>query len=238
LSGGGRWRGLYRVGGIAAPVAVAVLICEAAAAGIWPQPTSVAGCFKVFESNWLTGLVSMDLLGMVCYIVMIPVIMAMYFALRRASEGLVAVGLALFLIGVAVYFSTNTAFSQLSLSHQYSVAATEVQRTALLSAGQVMLTTFNVGAVRFSYAIVCAGWVVIGTAMLRSAVFGKVTAWAGILAGVSSIAAIAIEHLPIIGAMSWLLFLAYASGIVFFAVWVILAGRTLRSLAARDGVQE
>jgi hypothetical protein len=34
-------------------------------------------------------------------------------------------------VGVAVYLATNTAFSMLSLSHQYAVAVTDMEKSAV-----------------------------------------------------------------------------------------------------------
>ncbi len=226
----GRWQGLYKAGGVAAPVIAVLLACEIAVFGVWPQPTTAIGYFKLFQSNWLIGLLDLDLLGMVAYALFVPVILALYFVLRRISEGLMAVATALFFVGISAFFATNTAFSLLSLSQQYTAAATETQRSLFLAAGEAMLTTFNVGAFQVSYAIVSAAWLMIATVMLRSSIFGKATACSGILAGATAIMAIAMEHTPVVGDIFWLLISAYFAAIVFLAVWVVLTGRRLYRL--------
>lgn len=172
----------------------------------------------------------LDLLGMVAYVLFVPVILALYNALRRASEPLTAIGTALFFVGIAVFFATNTAFSMLSLSDQYAAATTEAQRSMLLAAGQAMLTTFNVGAFQVSYIIVSTAWLIIAAVMLRSSIFSRVTAYPGILAGVTAIGAVALEHTPVIGELFALLVIVYFAAIVFLAIWVVLIARRLFQL--------
>lgn len=188
------------------------------------------GYFTLFRGNWLIGLLDLDLLGMVGYVLFIPVILAIYVALRRVNEAFMAIATALFFVGISAYFATNTAFSMLSLSDQYAAATTEAERSMFLAAGQVMLTTFNVGAFQVSYLIVSAAWLMISVVMLRSRVFGRVAAYSGILAGATAIGALALEHTRVIGDLFVLLISMYFAAIVFLAIWVVLTGRKLYQL--------
>jgi hypothetical protein len=74
----------------------------------------------------------------------------------------------------------------------------------------------------------------IGIVMLRSSVFGKATAYSGILTGATAIVAIAMEHTPVVGDIFWLLVSAYFAAIVFLAVWVVLTGRRLYRLGIQS----
>lgn len=226
----GRWQGLYRAGGIAALVVAVLLACEIAVFAIWPQPTTAIDYFRLFQSNWLIGLLDLDLLGMVAYVLLVPVVLALYVALRRDGEGLTAVATALFFVGISVFFASNTAFSLLSVSGQYAAATTEAQRSTFLAAGEAMLTTFNVGAFQVSYVIVSAAWLMIGIVMLRSSVFSKVTAYSGTLNGATAIGAVALEHTPVVGSIFALLVSVYFAAIVFQAIWAVLTGRRLYRL--------
>ena len=224
------WKSLYRVGGTCALIIAVLLVCEIIVFAVWPQPSTVIGYFTLFRGNWLVGLLDLDLLGMVAYVLFVPVILALYVALRRANEAFMAIATALFFVGISVFFATNTAFSMLSLSDQYAAATTDAQRSMFLAAGQAMLTTFNVGAFQVSYVIVSAAWLMISAVMLRSSVFGRVAAYSGILAGATAIGAVALEHTPVIGGLFALLVSVYFTAIVFLAIWVVLTGRKLYQL--------
>lgn len=224
------WKDLYRVGGTCALIIAVLLVCEIIIFSIWPQPSTVIGYFTLFRGNWLVGLLDLDLLGMVGYVLFVPVILAFYVALRRVNEAFMAIATALFFVGISAYFATNTAFSLLSLSDQYAAATTEAERSMFLAAGQAMLTTFNVGAFQVSYVIVSAAWLMISVVMLRSRVFGRVAACSGILTGATAIGAVALEHTPVIGDIFVLLLSVYFAAIVFLVIWVVLTGRKLYQL--------
>ncbi len=226
----GRWRGLYRAGGTAALIVVVLLACEIAVFTIWPQPTTATGYFRLFQRNWLIGLLDLDLLGMIAYVLFVPVVFALYVALRRHGESLMAVATALFFVGISTFFATNTAFSMLSLSSQHAAAETEAQRSTFLAAGEAMLTSFNVGAFQVSYVIVSTAWLMIAVVMLRSCVFSRATAYSGILTGATAIGAVALEHTPGVGGIFALVVAVYFAAIVFQALWVVLTGRKLHRL--------
>jgi hypothetical protein len=221
------WKGLYKAGGVAALIIAVLLLCEIIVFSVWPQPDTVMGYFELFHDNWLVGLLDLDLLGMAAYILFVPVILALYIALRRTSESFMAIATALFFVGISVFFATNTAFSLLYLSNRYAAATTETQRSMFLAAGQALLTLFNVGAFQVSYVIVSAAWLIISVVMLKSSIFGRVTAYVGILASATAIGAVALEHTPVIGGLLALIISLYFAAIVFLAIWVILIARRL-----------
>ena len=92
---------------------------------------------------------------------------------------------ALAFVGIAVYLASNQAFSLLSLSDQYAAATTDAQRSMLLAAGQALLTIHDPNALgpgTLGFLLVNLAGLIISGVMLRSNVFGKITAYAGILA--------------------------------------------------------
>lgn len=224
-----RWQGLYRLGGVSALIIAVLLIGEILVYGFFPRAETALEHFVLFQENWLAGLLTLDLLGMISYLLFVPVILALYAALHRTSEAIMAVGSVLFFVGIANFFATNTAFPVLSLSNQYAAAQTETERAMYLAAGQAMLTLFNENAFLVSYVIVSAAWAMISWPMLRSNLFSRMTAYAGILAGTAGILAVILEHtLPadaILAAIA-----LYFAAIIFLFVWVVLTGRRLYRL--------
>jgi Domain of unknown function (DUF4386) len=225
-----RWAGLYRLGGIAAFLIAALLLGEIAVYASFPRPDTVLEHFELFQENTLVGLLTLDLLGMISYLLFIPTILALYVALRRTSEAVMAVASVLFLVGIAAFFATNTAFPVLDLSERYAEAATHADRAVILAAGQAMFTLFNENAFLVSYVIVSAAWVMIGAVMLRSPLFGRASAYAGMLAGAASIVAVVLEHVS--AALVNVAIPFYFAAIVSLFAWVVLIGRRLWQLGS------
>ncbi len=225
-----RWHGLFRLGGMAAFIIAALLLGEIAVYALIPTADTALERLALFRDNWLVGLLSLDLLGMISYVLFVPLIIALYMSLRRTNQTAIVVATAVFFVGIADFFATNTAFPLLSLSRQYAAAATDAERAMFLSAGQAMLTLFNENAFLVSYVIVSTAWLMISAVMLRSSVFGKLASCAGIAAGGSGIAAVALEHVSAIHAFLVLAISLYFAAIVLLFIWVFLVGLRLRKL--------
>jgi len=93
-----------------------------------------------------------------------------------------------------------------------------------------VFTLFNENAFLVSYVIVSAAWTMMSSIMLRSDVFGRITAYAGILAGAAGIVAVVLEHITPTGTLLLIAISLYFAAIVFLLIWVILAGRRLYRL--------
>ena len=227
---GSRWSGAYRSAAVVAIVIAALLVAEIAVFAAFPRPPSALAHFELFQRSPLVGLLTLDLLGMVSYLLFVPVMLGVYLAVHRTSESLSAVAAGLFVIGVADFLATNTAFPVMALSEQYASAGTEAERLAAIAAGEAMFALFNENAFLVSYVIVSASWAMLGVAMLRSSGFGRGTAYAAILAGASGIVAVLLEHLS-----SDLVAVAipiYFAAIVFLIAWVVLIARPLWRLGS------
>lgn len=220
-----RWKGLYTIGGVAALVTVALIPLQVVAFVLWPPPLNgpVTEWFTLFQSNWLIGLLSLDLLLLVDYVLLIPIVLALYAALRRAAESLMAIGIALFFVAIALYFASNTAFEMLALSGQYATATTDGQRATYLAAGQAMLATYQGTAFHVSYILASIAGIIVTAVMLRSQVFSRVAAVAGLLGYVVGLAL----YLPIVG-----IFLSVLSAVVLW-IWYALVGWRLLQLGRR-----
>src|SRR5512143_3674454 len=90
-----RWQGLYRLGGAAALIIAVLLVGEVVVYAVLPRTTTALEHFALFRDNWLAGLLTLDLLGMIAYLLFIPLILSLYVVLRRTSEAAMAVSTAL-----------------------------------------------------------------------------------------------------------------------------------------------
>lgn len=215
------WRSLYRVAAASAlasalltPLAIVVFI-------IWPPPYqgTTEEWFGLFQDSWLLGLLSLDLLLMIIYVLLIPIFLALFAALRHHSESWMALGTVLGLISVAAYLASNTAFEMLNLSNQYASATTDAQRTELLAAGRAMLATYQGTAFHASYILGSLAGIIVSAVMLRSMAFGKGPSYAGILGNGVGLGL----YLPVVGVM-----VSAASGVILWVWLVLVAHRFLR----------
>jgi hypothetical protein len=235
-----RWRGLFAVGGAAALITATLVAAGVVCFVVWPPPTEgpVAEWFALFQDNWLLGMLGLDLVMLASYVALIPVLVALYVALRRASQSLMALAVTFGLVAIATYFASSRIFEMAALSRQYAAATTEAQRAILEASGQSMLTTylgsfaaptslpgwnFQGTAFNVSFVLWSAAAVMTSVAMLRSAIFGKPTGWLGIAGNVATCGL----FVPGIGILISLLSLP------LLLVWYVLIARGLFRLAQR-----
>lgn len=215
-----RWHWLYRIGGVAALIEAAIIPIAIVVYFVSPPPTTVNGFFTLFQDSKLLGLLSLDLLLIIGNVVGVGMLLALYIALRQADESLMAIALVLGFVGTAAYFASNTAFNMLSLSDQYTAATTEVERAAILAAGQAMLAIYNGTAFHISYIIGAAAFLLIAVVMLRSGIFSKATGYIGIVANIVAFGL----YVPTVG-----IFISIFS-VVFLWIWYLLIARRLFQL--------
>lgn len=195
------WKSLYKVGGIAALAVVAMAVIQAPIFILFPQPTTVIGHFTQFQSNKLLGLVDLDLILILAEACNVPILFALYAALRRFNPALLTIALTLGLGGIAFFFAVNPTFSMLYLSDQYAAAATDVQRAAFLAAGEALVANYNGTAFGLFFILSGVADLIIAAVMLRSGVFNKATAFTGMAVG----AMLLVPPLPVLGMIALVL---------------------------------
>lgn len=195
------WKSLYKVGGIAALAVVAIAVIQAPIFILFPQPTTVIGHFTQFQSNKLLGLVDLDLILILAEACNVPILFALYAALRRFNPALLTIALTLGLGGIAFFFAVNPTFSMLYLSDQYAAAATDVQRAAFLAAGEALVANYNGTAFGLFFILSGVADLIIAAVMLRSGVFNKATAFTGMVVG----AMLLVPPLPVLGMIALVL---------------------------------
>jgi len=180
-------KSLCRVGGWSALIVGTLLAVEMIVyiASSAPSLADTAGWFKLFQSNRLLGILNFGILETIALLLFVPIFLALYAALRQASESTMSIAAILAFIAIAVNFATGKLFSLLTLSDLYAAATTDAQRAAFLAAGQAALAQSAQGgiggAAEGGIPLAVAG-LLISAVMLRSKIFGKATAYVGILA--------------------------------------------------------
>jgi hypothetical protein len=192
---------------------------------VWPPPNSVIGWFALFQDNALVGLLDMDLLLIVDYLLLIGVFSALWASLRRANESLMAIALILRLVATATYLASTVAFEMLTLNNQYATATTDVERSIFLATGQTMLATWQGTAFDVSYVLSALAILTVSAVMLRShLLFSKVTGYAGLSVGKLALVP------PTAGAIGVVFSLV---SLVPMVIWLALIARRLLRLGPR-----
>jgi hypothetical protein len=178
------------LGGIAAIIAIAgilldIIVGSLTGGNLSAIPQTAVDRFAQFRANELFGLYNLDLLNTVNQILMIPVYFALYMA-HRGVRATAALALILFLVGTAVFVTTNTALPMLDLSRKYFTASTETQRASLAAAGEALLARGAHGSpgVFIGFVMPNIAGLVMSFAMLRGKAFGRVNSILGIAGSV------------------------------------------------------
>ena len=228
------WLWLYRVGGVAILIAVVVfrrhfgaelgLLMDMGVINLEP-PSSALDWFTLLQDNRFLGLLLLDLFDIVNYLLVGLMFLALYGALRRANKSVMVVATACVLVGVAVYLASNQTFALSALSDQYAAASSDAQRAAFLAAGEALLAIHNPGGIQLGLLLVALAGLIASLVMLRSRVFGKVTATAGLVA--NTLVLSYFVALPLVPAIAPLF---PASSAPFRLLWYILIARRLFQL--------
>jgi hypothetical protein len=217
------WKPLYRAAAASALVVLALVAAQMVVFVAWPLPVTVTEWFALFRRNRFVGLIDLDLLMMVDNVAIALVFLALYAALRRTNQSLMAIALVVELMAVTTYFSSNTAFEMLSLSDRHVAATTETQRLAVEAAGQAMIATWQGSAFNVSYVLGAVAILITATVMRRSRIFTRTTANIGLLFGLLSLVPASAGRLGLV--------LSLAS-LVPMCIWLILIARRLFRLGS------
>jgi len=238
------WNGLYKTGGLAALICALMYLITL---GIYvpayrtgPPPGTVLEWFTLFQANPLTGLFFLGLADIVIMILWGPVSLALYAALKQSNKTWSLIATTFVFVGIAVYLATNTAFSMLSLSHQYAAATTEAEKSIVLAAGQAMLAVSE--GTGGQYAGMPLAWLaglIFSVVMLRNKAFSKATAWVGILGLGLLVASMPFAGYtttgPTTAVVSAIIAATYIGGGLLSLAWYILVSLRLLKLGQPEG---
>jgi len=227
-------RSLCRIGGIAAFVLIAYSLATIVQMVVLGgQPATAAEAFSLLQQNRIVGLLRLDLPTILVMPLYYLLFLGFYAALSRADRANTILSTVLAFAGLTLVLATPTALSMLPLSEKYAAATTDAARSELLAAGETIMATdiwHGTGAI-LGGALLQSGAVLICIVMLRSGVFGKATAWLGIVMHGLDLAHIILGlFVPVAGVV----LLSIAGPL--YPVWFFLVGRRLLQLARTPAV--
>lgn len=183
---GAEWRGLIRLGAAAAGFVVVMIPLQAAVFILSPPPNTVEGFFALFQKNPLLGLLDLDLLLTLDYLVMIPFYLALYVVIRRAAPAWALLALIVGLFSLVLFIvSREATFSMWMLSDQYAAATSAPNKAALLAAGTALVTVYNGGTFATSYILGAISTLLFSAVMVRHRIFGRLPGLVGVVTGLT-----------------------------------------------------
>lgn len=176
-----RDRRLFRAAGISTIIVLVLFPVQMSVFALaWPPPETAVAYFDLLATNKLVGLMSLDLLLMVDWIVLLVAWAGLYVALRPTAPRTMLVTIGLVLLATLAYFLSNTAFDMLALSQQHASAATATERATALAAGERALATFEGPWFTASYLLSGLATLLGSVVMWRAPAFGKLVGGIGI----------------------------------------------------------
>lgn len=178
------WRSLYRTAAACALLVLLTIPLQVVIFAVSPPPETVLDWFTKFNETPALGLLSLDLLYIATQVLLVPVLLALYIALRENDPALPLIALAVGAFGIAVHTTSNPSLDMLFASRGYATAATDAERAAFVAVGELLLirwvgTAYTLGYIIGALAILLMSWV-----MWRSETFSRLCAGSGMAVGV------------------------------------------------------
>lgn len=219
------WEKLYRVGGIAALIMVCIIPIQIVIFVVFPPPETVIDFFKLFDQNWIIGLLDLDFLYYINNILLALIYLGLFASMRTIDFATMLIAATLGLIGIATYFASTVGFEMLSLSKQYySTDSIEVKQQ-LLASGHGLLAIYKGTAFNTYYILNAIALLLIAKTMFKSTTFSKSTATWGLIAGILMI-------IPSTAGVIGLIF--SLASLVPWIVFSILIGKRLLLMASSN----
>jgi hypothetical protein len=126
---GSDWKGLCRLGGVAALILLLYSIVTMVILVLFGVPPSTAAeCFAMLQNNRIVGLLRLDILTVFVYMPLCYLLfLGIYIALKRTNGAYAALATGLVFVGITLFLATPSVFSMLVLSDKYAMATTDVQ---------------------------------------------------------------------------------------------------------------
>ncbi len=241
-----QWKYLFIVGGITALLVAIVFRKNWGAEGELlrmfgiisyspTHPSTALEWFTLFQNNWWAGLVLLNLVDVVNYILVGITYLALYGALKDDNKSLMIIANFFSFIAIVAIIASNQSFSMLNLSIKYASATTEEERTMLLIAGEVLLAIGNptspyLGVASYiSHFFLSIGGLIIAFVMLKTEVFGRKTSILGLIANIILV----VFYFPLFGLPELFSLLFFVSSPALLA-WYIIIGLKLFQLSKKS----
>jgi hypothetical protein len=178
------WKNLAPLAGWAAILLLFYsLVTMASLIALGGMPETAREGFALLAENRLAGLLRLDILTILVMPLYYLLLLGLYAGLRNTEGAKSLLAALLGVAGVTLVLATPSAFSFLTLSDKFAAATDETQRALLLAAGEAVLATdlWHGSGALMGGLLIQTSTLIFSVVMLRSAAFGKLTAWVGVV---------------------------------------------------------
>jgi hypothetical protein len=167
-----RWKTLFYIAALAAVYMIMLIPIQGIVFIVSPPPSTVLGFFELFQESTLMGLINLDLLLTIDYVLVLFIYFVLFIVLSRREKSLSLIATILGCLSITLYIvSREATFSMIALSNEYFGATTEMERAATLAAGKTLLAVYNGSAFSISYVLGGFAMLLFSIAMLRDELF-------------------------------------------------------------------
>jgi hypothetical protein len=224
---GSTWAPLYRAGAVSAIAMVVLMLVQMPLFFRFPPPSfspnhqAALDWFALFDTHRWIALLHLDVFLLVHYVFVLMLFLALWVALRRVRPVTTLVAVVFVAVSGAVYFTSNPAFTMMSLADQYAVANSDAARSELLAAAQSALAVYHGTPFDVAYVLSAIAGLLMCSAMLRTGIFDRKSAYIGlVMYGMNVIPASAGTLGLVLSVLS----------LIPLAVWLVLVARRLWTL--------
>jgi hypothetical protein len=225
------WKGVYRVGGVCLLLAGLIYLTGVTLGRfIGPAPADSQQYLQSLANHASLAQVSYGLYSLTDFL-FVPAVLALYLALKHIAQApmLLATGLMAVFVIVDLAITEANSLTIVTLMQHAATATSETQRAAYMAAANYALATVPL-ATFYSWVVSSVGVLIISIVMLKG-VFGKLTAYLGVVAGIVGTVAGFYVFMPALAVL-------LSPTLIVFGLWCVLAGRKLYRLVKPEGVGE
>jgi hypothetical protein len=178
---------MYLVGVYAAAIVICLTLADIIIGSLLGGDLTMVPQFAVDrfmqlqEDTWF-GMYNLDLLNLVVSVIMIPVFLALWLALKNEDSPFALLALIIFIIGTSVFIANNPGLSMLDISRKYNTATVEDQSVLFAAAGEAILAKGIHGGTGVfpGFFLITLSEMILSIVMLRTRIFSKATGYTGI----------------------------------------------------------
>lgn len=217
------WKGVYQVGGVGMAVAgVCYVVGAVISVILGPPPSGDEAYLQALAGHVVLSQINFGLFALADF-GFLPAALALSLALKHLAKNamLIAVGaLGLFIV-LDLGITELNSLTLVTLTQQYAAATTAAQRAAYTAAADYALATLPL-ATFYSFLVSSIGFLIVSLVMLKG-VFGKRTAYLGIISTIAGILGAFYVVVPILA-------LLLSPCLIAFGIYLVLGGVRLYTL--------
>ena len=180
-----RWKTLFYIAALAAVYMIILIPIQGIVYIVSPPPGTVLGFFELFQKSTLMGLINLDLLLTIDYVLVLFIYFVIFIVLSRREKSLSLIATILGCLSITLYIvSREATFSMIALSNEYFGATTEMEQAAALAAGKTLLAMYNGSSFSLSYVLGGFTMLLFSIVMLKDEVFEISIPITGLIMGV------------------------------------------------------